>query len=675
MRTLLLPGIRLMNRLSYLNKFILISLIFIIPLLVLGALQAREFYEAQQATARKLQGLEVLRRAQALNRDLADYRDLRSLLAVPGLHPTAIRDEMEQRLEGPRQRIASALEHLEARQPESASLQQLQQDWRQLEQQGFYASEADIHAVYDAYHRLVLANRRLIRQLATESTLAQDPDPFNFALLRILLESAPAITSELGQARAYGIRAVVVGSLSSALIDSLDRLYKAMRSTREQFGETLEFIPASAPGLAPLATRALEGFNEALQRLDADIMLGETLDVPWQPYYDAFSHDLDAFDDLLNSGLERVADNLEVRLQAQQRRLTTLLAGLALVLLLSGYCYLGFNLSVRDNIARTLSAARRLAQGDLTVQIDVNARDEMGDLTAEFNRMVEHIHALILEVRETALAVAQRSDTVSVVARDGNKAALEQNRQTEQAAVAINQLATGAQAISDIVLQASAQAQAVDRQARQGHEQVERTLEDIQQLAGNIDNSMQAIDRLAADSHEIAGVLDVIRGIAEQTNLLALNAAIEAARAGDQGRGFAVVADEVRGLAQRTHAATLEIEQMITRLQRGVIETVDFMAISHQRARQTVEASGRVGSSLQEITAAIGTVVGMNTRIAAASDQQAATSQEIDRSILRISTSSQQVVEGSNHTAQDSVAMAALADKLQQRVATFRLKD
>lgn len=635
MRTLLLPCIRLMNRLSYLKKFILISLIFVIPLLVLGTLQARDFHNASQDTARKLESLSTLRMVYTFSRQLADYRDIQSLLALDSLRSGKQREQLQQRLTATRQSVARTLEKLRAERPDSENLRQIDERWQQLEREGFYASAADIHAIYDAYNQLFLTNWRLLRQIGDEAGLARDSEPFNFAMLRTLLVSGPQINAQLGRTRAYGARALINGNLAAGLIDAVDSLYKDLELGHKQLNESLEFIPASNNTLAPLAANALKGVAEASQRLENEIILGTLLNPPWKQYYDAVSRDLDAVDKLMDEGLGVVDRNLEARLKAQQRQLTILILSLAAVLLLSGYCYMGFNLSVRDNIAKTLEAARRLAQGDLTAQVEVDARDEMGALTKEFNQMVGRIHALILDVRETAQAVAQCSEALSAVAREGNLAALDQNRQTEQAAVAINQMATSAQSISSTVLRASEQAQAVDLQASQGRELVERTLRDIQQLAGNIDNSMQAINRLAVDSKEITGVLDVIRGIAEQTNLLALNAAIEAARAGDQGRGFAVVADEVRGLAQRTHDSTLEITRMIDRLQSGVSETVELMALSHQRAGETVKASGQIGGSLQQITSAIDAIVGLNTQIASASEQQAATSLDIDRGIIQ----------------------------------------
>ncbi|PXX89852.1 hypothetical protein DIT71_13390 [Marinobacter vulgaris] len=110
------------------------------------------------------------------------------------------------------------------------------------------------------------------------------------------------------------------------------------------------------------------------------------------------------------------------------------------------------------------------------------------------------------------------------------------------------------------------------------------------------------INAVESDCEKIGTVLDVIRGVAEQTNLLALNAAIEAARAGEQGRGFAVVADEVRILASRTQESTLEIAEVIQRLQKGAHEAVEAMEASRQSSQQSVERAAHAGESLASIT-------------------------------------------------------------------------
>ncbi|GAB7406607.1 hypothetical protein OUHCRE3_52370 [Enterobacter hormaechei] len=159
-------------------------------------------------------------------------------------------------------------------------------------------------------------------------------------------------------------------------------------------------------------------------------------------------------------------------------------------------------------------------------------------------------------------------------------------------------MAATAQEVARSAAMAVSSANSVNQETLSGRSLVESQVGSIQRLAGEIDQSVAAINRLASDSASISQVLDVIKGIADQTNLLALNAAIEAARAGDQGRGFAVVADEVRQLAERTSKSTKEIADMIGRIQTGTRSVIDDMQHSQEQARRGVELANEAGAAI-----------------------------------------------------------------------------
>jgi methyl-accepting chemotaxis protein len=165
---------------------------------------------------------------------------------------------------------------------------------------------------------------------------------------------------------------------------------------------------------------------------------------------------------------------------------------------------------------------------------------------------------------------------------------------------------------------------------------VNHTVQSIQELAANVEDTAEVIRNLEADSNQVGVVLDVIKGIAEQTNLLALNAAIEAARAGEQGRGFAVVADEVSTLASRTQQSTEQIQKTIEQLQNAARCAVNVMAKGTEQATTSVETANKAGASLAVITETISRITNMNDQIARSTGDQQNVARIISNTVDKI---------------------------------------
>ena len=324
-------------------------------------------------------------------------------------------------------------------------------------------------------------------------------------------------------------------------------------------------------------------------------------------------------------------------------------------------------------LRQTLRAAERVASGDLTQNLQVNRRDELGQLQASMQRMTQGLRELIGGIGDGVTQIASAAEELSAVTEQTSAGVNNQKVETDQVATAMNQMTATVHEVARNAEQASEAALMADQQAREGDRVVGEAVAQIERLAGEVINSSEAMNQLKTESDKIGSVLDVIKSVAQQTNLLALNAAIEAARAGEAGRGFAVVADEVRSLAQRTQQSTEEIEELIAGLQSGTQRVASVMDNSRQLTDSSVELTRRAGSSLETITRTVSSIQAMNQQIATAAEEQTAVAEEINRSVMNVRDISDQTSAASEETASSSVELARLGTHLQGLVGRFKL--
>ncbi|CAK13643.1 methyl-accepting chemotaxis protein [Pseudomonas entomophila] len=324
-------------------------------------------------------------------------------------------------------------------------------------------------------------------------------------------------------------------------------------------------------------------------------------------------------------------------------------------------------------LRETMDVVNRIASGDLTQNLRVTRRDELGALQEGIARMGTTLRDLITGIRDGVTQIASAAEELSAVTEQTSAGANSQKVETDQVATAMHEMAATVQEVARNAEQASHAATNADDEARTGDKVVSEAISQIERLAREVHRSTEAMTLLQQESQKIGSVMDVIKSVAEQTNLLALNAAIEAARAGEAGRGFAVVADEVRGLAQRTQQSTEEIEGLIASLQNGTQQVAEVMNGSRNLTDSSVELARKAGGSLENITRTVSNIQSMNQQIAAAAEQQSAVAEEISRSILNVRDVSEQTAAASDETAASSVELARLGGHLQTLVSQFRV--
>ena len=330
-------------------------------------------------------------------------------------------------------------------------------------------------------------------------------------------------------------------------------------------------------------------------------------------------------------------------------------------------------------IARKLSvldaSINDLATGssDLTLRLDDSGSDEISSLARGFNKFLENHRLFIKEIAESAQHLSNSSTEMTSITVQAKEDSMEQKNQIALVATAVNEMAATVQEVASNTATADESARKAREETLTGLQVVDENIRITNNLSKEIESAAGVIQAVKSDSESIGQVLDVIRGISEQTNLLALNAAIEAARAGEQGRGFAVVADEVRTLASRTQTSTVEIQEMIERLQKGSDKAVTVMDEGIETVGVSVKQATQTGDSLKTITDAVNNISDINIQIASAIEEQSIVAEEINKNVVMVDDLSQQGYDASSKIATANEQLSQLAENLSTLVSKFKL--
>lgn len=326
-------------------------------------------------------------------------------------------------------------------------------------------------------------------------------------------------------------------------------------------------------------------------------------------------------------------------------------------------------------LAKLQLASGDLAQGsgDLTRRIDYQKNNELGEVTSNFNRFIDNLQAVFIDVKETSSQLSQSASGSSAASEAAAEIVESQRMQMHSVAQAIGQMDETSTEMARRTTEAAEYVGQAEADTRRSVEKVEHTANTLDSLASTLCQGKQVVDHLERDSESIGTILDVIRGIADQTNLLALNAAIEAARAGDQGRGFAVVADEVRTLAQRTQESVAQIESTIGSLQKASREAVRVLDSGHQEGLETVQQAREAAAGLADVMQAFARMSDSNFLIASAAEQQTATVSEINSNIQAVNELSERSAAEAAQASLIGSDLAQLSTTLDQLISRFKV--
>ncbi|MCU7938985.1 MAG: methyl-accepting chemotaxis protein [gamma proteobacterium symbiont of Bathyaustriella thionipta] len=310
---------------------------------------------------------------------------------------------------------------------------------------------------------------------------------------------------------------------------------------------------------------------------------------------------------------------------------------------------------------------------DLKQRINIQTRDEFGHTANVINGLFTEFQSILSDVSDASHNLADSSVQLNNITSNTLNSINEQYKKIEVVSEVTHKLSSSSSKVTDCSLEADNAVQQTTQDTEHGNQVTQQVASQLNTLVESVNEASKISVALAEDSQNISKVLHTIKEIAEQTNLLALNAAIEAARAGEHGRGFAVVADEVRLLSQKTQDSTLEIQNIINKLQHNSSTAVEKMRQSAGLANQTTQGAIEAENALQKINEAVLTISMKNKEIVEVAERQSAISQNINENIQQIHEHASYSQEKAQETNSSGEQLLELSKTLEQTVNRFKV--
>ncbi|WP_068605545.1 methyl-accepting chemotaxis protein [Paenibacillus swuensis] len=702
------PSVRLMNKMRYARKFILISLVFLIPIAYMLFLFSTEIGNTLQFTKKEREGL---RYSTGLLELLADLRTHRELTG-PALEGDAkARQDMLKVEESVSKRMkdqAKLDERYGASFGTTEAWKKVPVEWNVVLQNTGKVN-VDQVALQEMDTRHTSLSQKLLALLSiaqNASGLNRDPDADSFSLMQLTIGQLPPFMEHLEQVKIHGKEAVAAGGQLSVrdrteLMLLRTQIEDMNHEIRLYLQQSYEANPELNKVLSASGQKYIQSIKVFLDTLDFKILAMGGVKISPEQFEGIAASAITASSELSNASLTEFEKLLNDRNAGLVMKRNGLIASVIVILLVAFYLFTAFYISVMRVVRALSGTASALAVGNLQVRMPVVTKDEFADVSEGFNRMIdsfgemirmnkdtaEHVAASSQQLTATCQAAAATTEQITGAIREAAAGAHAQMEASRENAIALSEMATGIQRIAETSATVSEAAAEGSQEAQKGYHAVQSAVQQMTSIQDTVGKSAELVLDLGKRSKEVSKIVHIITDISKQTQLLALNASIEAARAGEHGRGFAVVAGEVSKLADQSKRSASQIHALMDHMVKATDEAVGSMQLGMKDVRRGMDLITETGEVFDRIQIKVDHVADQITDVSAATEELSAGTQQVtatmdgivdicrqtDQQFRQVSAGAEDQTASLEEIAASAESLSDSAGQMQQAVQQFKL--
>lgn len=667
---ILLPFTAVISRLKYAQKFILISLLFCIPIILLFSIWFSTHEEKIETTYSEQKGITSIDSIIPFFLSVQEHRSLYSSYAngITDVKPDIVTTETDITKEI--QNIDQVVAQNEFT-ASSAQWAKVKTDWASLQSEQFSLSNSDS---FDRHTAIIKEVINFILITADDSGMSLDTEIDSYYLMDVFVNQLTQTMEQNAQLRAEGLSILENKKSTEAELVNILVEKGQMQALRNGIADSLDTAynhNSELEGiLGTQGTATLTALDQFMTTVNDDLIVDRTFSTEAPTFHDEATQTMDTTHTFMNSISTELDELLQQRLSSLKESRNLIVGVTVLALLLVALFYLAFYLSVREAVQKLRNGAIAMAAGDLSQDIHLTTRDELRQVGDAFNQTIHELNQLLRRNQDIAAQSSSASVQLKNVSSESTQAMEQiaeaiqgvssgtenQKKATEETANAMSEMSVGIARIAESASEVAESSIQATQRAQFGDQQLVSAVNQMESIRHSVNQSGDTVKVLAEHSNEIGQIVTTIMNIAAQTQLLSLNANIEAARAGEHGRGFAVVAGEVGKLAEQTKSSVGLISHLVEDIEQLVQKAVHSMEQTHTETESGIQAIQQAHHTLNEILAATQLVSAQIQEVSATSEEISAGMEEVTASIVEVS-------EVSVRTSDEAETMAAATEQ------------